>query len=203
MIMNFLSIDCSTNVGSLFVKVQNKAFIKVLQSDKSNYDSLMKNILDFFTENRLNFDDISKIFVNQGPGNYSGLRGSLSIAKGISLSKSLKLYGYDTFIWSSVKSFNKKNFIFSLTKIRDKYFVKKFDKKLNTLIKAKEISLKEIVNEYKDVFKVIPKNVAKYFDDKILKLNNISIEDLDHNELEMLYLNGLLNEDLIKPVYLS
>ena len=201
--MNFLSIDCSTNVGSLFVKVQNKAFIKILQSDKSNYDFLMKNILDFFTENKVNFDDISRIFVNQGPGNYSGLRGSISTAKGISLSKNLKLYGYDTFIWSSVKFFDKTNFIFSITKIRDKYFIMKFDKRLNILATAKEISLKKIVNEYKDVFKVIPKNVVKDFDDKILKLNNISIVDLDHNKLEMLYLKGLLNEDLINPVYLS
>ena len=163
----------------------------------------MKNILDFFSENKVNFDDISRIFVNQGPGNYSGLRGSLSTAKGIGLSKNLKLYGYDTFIWSSVKFFNKKNFIFSLIKVRDKYFIKKFDKNLHTLIKAKEISLKKIVNEYKDVFKVIPKNAARHFDDTILQLSNLSIEDLDHNKLEMLYLKGLLNENLIKPVYLS
>ena len=89
-IMNFLSIDCSTNVGSLFVKVKNKSFSKVLQSDKSNNDLLMKQILDFFTENNLVFNDIARIFVNQGPGNFSGLRGSLATAKGISLSKNLK-----------------------------------------------------------------------------------------------------------------
>ncbi len=201
--MNFLSIDCSTNVGSLFVKVQNKAFIKILQSDKSNYDFLMKNILDFFNENKVNFDDLSKIFVNQGPGNYSGLRGSLSTAKGISLSKNLKLCGYNTFIWSSAQFFNKKNLIFSIIKVRDKYFIVKFDKVLNIIINAKEISLKGILNEYKDVFKVIPKSAVKEFDEKILKLNNINIVDLDHNKLEMLYLKGLLNEDLIKPVYLS
>jgi len=35
-IMNFLSIDCSTDIGSLFLKIENKTFSKVLQSDKSN-----------------------------------------------------------------------------------------------------------------------------------------------------------------------
>ena len=59
-IMNFLSIDCSTDVGSLFIKIKNKTFSKVLQSDKSNNDLLMKQILDFFMENNLSFDDISK-----------------------------------------------------------------------------------------------------------------------------------------------
>ena len=66
-IMNFLSIDCSTEIGSLFVKAKNKTFIKVLQSDKFNNDLLMKRIIDFFIEKNLRFDDISAIFVNQGP----------------------------------------------------------------------------------------------------------------------------------------
>ena len=72
-IMNFLSIDCSTDVGSLFIKVKNKTFSKVLQSDKFNNDLLMKQILNFFEENNMELDDISQIFVNQGPGNFSGL----------------------------------------------------------------------------------------------------------------------------------
>ena len=48
--MSFLSIDCSTEEGSLFVKAKNKTFSKILQSDKSNNDLLMKQILDFFNE---------------------------------------------------------------------------------------------------------------------------------------------------------
>ena len=202
-IMNFLSIDCSTDIGSLFVKTKNKTFNKVLQSDKSNNDLLMKQILDFFMEHNLEFDDISQIFVNQGPGNFSGLRGSLAIAKGVSLSKNLNLFGYDTFIWSCAKFFNKKDYIYSLIKFREKYFIKKFDKNLNSVSKAEEIIVNEIIKKYDNKFKVIPKNAIKYFDKKILKLNNLSIVDLDHNELEFLQLKGLLDEKLIKPLYLS
>ena len=44
---------------------------------------------------------------------------------------------------------------------------------------------------------------SKYFDEKILKLNNLNIVDLDHNELEFLQLKGLLDKDLIKPLYLG
>ena len=104
--MNFLSIDCSTDIGSLFVKTKNKTFSKVLQSDKLSNDLLMKQILDFLAINNLKFNDISHIFVNQGPGNFSGTRGSLATAKGISLSKKLNLFGYDTFIWSCSKFFH-------------------------------------------------------------------------------------------------
>jgi len=46
-------------------------------------------------------------------------------------------------------------------------------------------------------------SALKYFDKKILKLNNLNIVDLDHNELEFLQLKGLLDKGLIKPLYLS
>jgi len=202
-IMNFLSIDCSTDIGSLFVKTKNKTFHQVLQSDKSNNDLLMKQILDFFKENNIKFADISSIFVNQGPGNFSGLRGSLAIAKGVSLAKNLNLFGYNTFIWSCAKFFNKKDSIFSLIKFREKYFVKKFDKNLNSVSKIEEVTVDEIIKKYDNTFNVIPRNAIKYFDEKILKLNNLNIVDLDHNELEFLQLNGLLDKELIKPLYLS
>ena len=202
-IMSFFSIDCSTDIGSLFVKVENKTFSKVLQSDKFINDLLAKHILDFIIENHLNFEDICRIFVNQGPGSFSGLRTSLAIAKGISLSKNIKLYGYDTFTWSCAKFYNKKDFIFSFIKIKEKYFLKKFGKKLNVISEPKEIKQKEIIENYNNKFKVIPKNISKQFNGEILKLNNLSIVDLNHNELEILHLQGLLNEYLIKPLYLS
>jgi len=201
--MNFLSIDCSTDIGSLFVKSKNKTFSRVLQSDKSNNDLLMKQILDFFKENNIKFGDISNIFVNQGPGNFSGLRGSLAIAKGVSLAKKLNLFGYNTFIWSCARFFNKKDSSFSLIKFREKYFVKKFDKNLNSASKVEEVTVDEIIKKHDNKFNVIPRNMIKYFDKKILKLNNLNIVDLDHNELEFLLLKGLLDKGLIKPLYLS
>ena len=201
--MNFLSIDCSTDIGSLFVKTKNKTFSQVLQSDKLSNDLLMKQILDFFEENNIKFGDISDIFVNQGPGNFSGLRGSLATAKGIGLAKNLNLFGYNTFIWSCANFFNKEESIFSLIKFRKKYFIKKFDKNLNSASKPKEVNVDEIIKKCDNKFNVIPKNMIKDFDKKILKLSNLNIVDLDHNKLEFLQLKGLLDKELIKPLYLS
>ena len=202
-IMNFLSIDCSTDLGSLFIKVENKTFNKILQSDKCSNDLLMKQILDFFIENGLSFSDISEILVNQGPGNFSALRSSLATAKGISLAKNLKLFGYNTFLWSCIKFFNKQDIIYSLTKYREKYFVKKFNKNLISNTQAEEITKEEITKKYNNNFTVITKRVAKYFDNEILKLNNLNIVTLDHNELEFLRLKNLLEKRLISPMYLS
>ena len=201
--MNFLSIDCSTDIGSLFLKTKNKTFNKVLQSDKLNNDLLMKQILVFFDENSVAFNDISDIFVNQGPGNFSGLRGSLATAKGICVTKNLNLFGYNTFLWCCAKYLNEKNSILSIIMFRDRYFVKEFDKSLINSSKVNEVTEAEILNNYNNQFKVIPKNLIKKINRKILKLNNLSIEDLDHNLLESLKINGLLDKDLIKPLYLS
>jgi|TARA_B110000438_G_scaffold299085_1_gene348568 tRNA threonylcarbamoyl adenosine modification protein YeaZ len=202
-IMNFFSIDCSTDFSSLFVKIKNKTFSKVLQSDKSKIDLLMNQILDFFEENNLKLDDVSQIFVNQGPGNFSGLRGSLAIAKGVSLSKNINLFGYNTFIWACANFFNKKDSIYSIIKIREKYFIKKFSKNLSASSIVKKVTIEEIIKKYDNKIKVIPKNLIKHFDKKILKLNNINVENLDHNKLEFLKLNDLLDKDLIKPLYLN
>ena len=147
--------------------------------------------------------DISGIFVNQGPGNFSGLRGSLAVAKGVSLAKNLNLFGHDTFIWSCAKFFDKKDSIFSFIKFREKYFVKKFNKNLIGDSEIKEITVNEIIKKYDDKFKVVPSSTIKFFDQKILKLGNLNVVDLDHNELEFLCLKGLLDKELIKPLYLS
>ena len=170
---------------------------------KFGIDLLMKQILEFFEQNNLKFDDISKIFVNQGPGNFSGLRGSLAIAKGMSLSKNLDLFGYNTFLWSCASFFNKQESIYSITKYREKYFIKKFGKKLTSNTKVEQISKEEIRKKYNNNFKVIIKNAAKYFDDEILELNNLNIVTLDHNDLEFLRFHDLLENSLIRPIYLS
>ena len=125
------------------------------------------------------------------------------IAKGVSISKNLNLFGYNTFIWSCAKFFNKTDTISCLIKFREKYFIKSFDKSLNSLSKIEKITEDEILKKYDMKFKVIPKNMIKYFDEKILKLNNLNIVDLDHNELEFLQIKGLLDENLIKPLYLG
>jgi len=200
--MNFLSIDFSTDIGSLFLKSKNKTFNKNLQSYKSSNDLLMKQILEFFKENNLKFDDISNIFVNQGPGNFSGLRGSLATAKGLSLAKKLNLFGYNTFIWACAKFFNKKDSIFCIIKFREKYFVNKYDKNLKNLSKVEEVNVDKIIKSYDNKFTIVPKNMIQYFDKKILKLSNLNIVDLDHNQLEFLHLKGLLDKELIKPLYL-
>ena len=56
----------------------------------------MKLLLSFLKKNNTNLDDIKKIFVNQGPGKFSSLRISISVAKAIALVKNTDLIGFHT-----------------------------------------------------------------------------------------------------------
>ena len=96
-----------------------------------------------------------------------------------------------------------KKVIFSLIKFREKYFIKKFDRYLKSFANFKEISIDEIINKYNSEFKVVPENMKKYFDKKILKTSNIKTVKLNHAELEFLKLKGLLDEETIKPLYIK
>ena len=51
-------------------------------------------ILNFLKEHDSNFDKISEIFVNQGPGKISSIRNSIAIAKGIAFAKNIDLFGF-------------------------------------------------------------------------------------------------------------
>tara|TARA_B100000686_G_scaffold348718_1_gene440428 strand:+ start:3311 stop:3574 length:264 start_codon:yes stop_codon:yes gene_type:complete len=56
----------------------------------------MPLLLDFLKNNKIILNDIENIFINQGPGKFSGIRISIAVAKAISLAKNIRLYGFNS-----------------------------------------------------------------------------------------------------------
>ncbi len=54
----------------------------------------MKLLLNFVNKKKLKLSEINRIFVNLGPGKFTSLRISLSIAKAISLANNAILVGF-------------------------------------------------------------------------------------------------------------
>ena len=54
----------------------------------------MKLLIDFLNNNKLKVSDVGRIFVNLGPGKFTSLRISLSIAKAISFANKAILTGF-------------------------------------------------------------------------------------------------------------
>ena len=53
-------------------------------------------LFDFLNQNNINLSKISHLFVNQGPGRFSGIRTSIAVAKGLSITNKLNLYGFSS-----------------------------------------------------------------------------------------------------------
>ena len=53
-------------------------------------------LFDFLNQNNINLSKISHLFVNQGPGSFSGIRTSIAVAKGLSITNKLNLYGFSS-----------------------------------------------------------------------------------------------------------
>ena len=83
-----------------------KIFFKIINNDKSytseyinnreNFDKLIILIFKFLDENKIKIKNIDNIFVNQGPGKFSGIRGSLAAAKGLSFVNKIDIYGFNS-----------------------------------------------------------------------------------------------------------
>ena len=57
-------------------------------------DQLVTNILNLLKKHKVNLHTDFSILVNSGPGSFSSMRISLAVAKGIKLSKKIKLFGF-------------------------------------------------------------------------------------------------------------
>ena len=93
MIKNFLIINCIGKDDKIGLKIDNKFYIHDC-NQKLNNDQLVLTILNLVKKYKVNMDNNFSILVNNGPGSFSALRISLAVAKGIKISKNIKLYGF-------------------------------------------------------------------------------------------------------------
>ena len=68
--------------------------------------NLVSNILNLVKKYKVNLDNKFSIIVNIGPGSFSSIRTSLSVAKGMKISKNINLYGFKN---SDLKQFDLAN----------------------------------------------------------------------------------------------
>ena len=91
-----LIIDAA-NEKIVFVIITGKqSYISKHANSRENFDNFMKILLKFLNIKKIKISDINRIFVNLGPGKFTSLRISLSVAKGISLANNSILIGFDS-----------------------------------------------------------------------------------------------------------
>ena len=94
--MNFLVIDGTKDKIIFFSKFNNSSYRKSIKANKNNNEKLSMKLFEFFNENAIKLDELNNIFVNQGPGKFSGIRTSIAVAKALSITHGLNLYGFNS-----------------------------------------------------------------------------------------------------------
>jgi len=106
MIKDFLVINCTGKKDFIGLRLNDKFFIQVFQTNIKNNDTLVNSIMKFLKKYNVNISNNFTIIVNLGPGSFSSIRVSLAVAKGIQISRKTKLYGYKDL---QISEFNLKN----------------------------------------------------------------------------------------------
>ena len=94
--MNNLIIDAAKDKFFFTIMADNKSYTSEFSNNRENFDKLTILLLKFLENYQLNIKNISNIFVNQGPGKFSGIRALIATAKGISFANKIDLYGFNS-----------------------------------------------------------------------------------------------------------
>ena len=94
--MNFLVIDGAQDKINFFSCFNNNSYHKSIEPSKDNNEKFSMALFDFFDENSIKPSELNHIFVNQGPGKFSGIRTSIAVAKALSITNNLNLYGFSS-----------------------------------------------------------------------------------------------------------
>ena len=82
----------------------DKIFFSIIKDDKSyttnhlnsreNFDKIIILLNNFLNDQEVTLSQIKKIYINKGPGKFSSLRTSISIAKSFALTSNIQLVGF-------------------------------------------------------------------------------------------------------------
>ena len=104
MINNFLIIKSIGNNDKLGLRINKEFFIHELEH--GNNEKLVSTILNVLNSYSVQLDENFTVIVNQGPGSFSSIRISLSVARGLEISKKVKIFGYKN---EDLTEFNQEN----------------------------------------------------------------------------------------------
>jgi tRNA A37 threonylcarbamoyladenosine modification protein TsaB len=94
--MNFLVIDGTRDKINFFLRFNTNSYNKSFEASKNNNERFSLLLFDFINENNIKLSELSHVFVNQGPGKFSGIRTSIAVAKALSITNGLNLYGFNS-----------------------------------------------------------------------------------------------------------
>ena len=94
--MNNVNIDAAANKIFFKIIINNKSYTSEYTNSRENFDKFVILLFNFLKKNNVNIKEVNNIFINQGPGKFSGIRASIAAAKALSVTNELNLYGFSS-----------------------------------------------------------------------------------------------------------
>tara|TARA_B100000965_G_scaffold181625_1_gene151578 strand:+ start:118 stop:495 length:378 start_codon:yes stop_codon:yes gene_type:complete len=94
--MKNLIIDSATDKIFFKIIIDKESYTSDYPNSRENFDNLIIFLFELLDKCKINIKEIDNIFVNQGPGKFSGIRASISIAKALSITNNINLYGFSS-----------------------------------------------------------------------------------------------------------
>ena len=91
-----LIIDAANEKIVFVIIIDKQSYTSRHINSRENFDIFMELLLNFLNQRKLNIRDVDRIFINLGPGKFTSLRISLSVAKAISLVNNAVLIGFNS-----------------------------------------------------------------------------------------------------------
>ena len=202
MIKDCLIINCTGKNDTIALKINNKFFFKKLQTNIIKYEALSIVILNFVKEHNIEIHQNFSILVNSGPGSFSGIRIALAVTKGIQLVKKLNIYSYNDFVLNASIHLKKAEKLISIIKTKNFYY---YSESINDR-NFKFTEPKKLKSDYLKTSKSLIVISPELKNDDIVKNINkkkVCITEFDLKNVDILIENNLLENKLIKPLYLS
>ena len=94
--MKILIIDAAKDKIFFKIITKKESYTSDYLNSRENFDKFNILLSSFLLGNNTKIQDIDTVFINQGPGNFSGIRISIASAKALKLVNSFDLYGFKT-----------------------------------------------------------------------------------------------------------
>jgi len=91
-----LVIDAASDKIFFSIIKDDKSYTTEYPNSRENFDKMIILFNKFLSKNDTNINRIRKIYVNRGPGKFSSLKTSITVAKALSLANNVELVGFTT-----------------------------------------------------------------------------------------------------------
>ncbi|WP_343154596.1 tRNA (adenosine(37)-N6)-threonylcarbamoyltransferase complex dimerization subunit type 1 TsaB [Buchnera aphidicola (Pseudoregma panicola)] len=165
---NILSLDSSNKSCSVALLIKKKIDY-IFNKCKNNYEEkIFPMIKKIINRNKININNIKIVAYSNGPGSFSGIRISSSIAKSFFLNKKIKLFAISSLkiiaenFW---KKYKKRNLIVLIKNKKNNFFYGKYYRKKNGIWIGKNtekiVTLKKLI---KKIIKIKNINISGKFE---------------------------------------